>query len=105
MLKIVKFVTTEVTGFNPSSAIHFPLHNRHEILDPIPVPAVIRVSNLRKSVKLFQQQINFIIQRHNSGASLRQLAADFGVSYETIRQYIKKHNLEEAEAEVAANDA
>ena len=64
------------------------LYQKHKLLDPIPD----YTTPFKKTTKLnFHQQQEIIIRR-NTGASLRELAGDFGVSYETIRTTIKRHS-------------
>ena len=62
------------------------LYQKHKLLDPIPD----YTTPFKKTTKLNLHQQQEIIIRHNTGASLRELAGDFGVSYETIRTVIKR---------------
>ncbi len=62
------------------------LYQKHKLLDPIPD----YTTPFKKTTKLNLQQQQEIIIRRNTGASLRELAGDFGVSYETIRTVIKR---------------
>jgi len=88
----VKNFTAEVTGFAPSSAIQIPLFYKNEILNPIQVFGQLSLINPRSKLsKLTPNQANQIVERHHSGQSLRELAAEFGVSHETIRTIIKHH--------------
>ena len=86
----MKNFTAEVTGFAPSSAIQIPLFSKNEILNPIPVFGRLNLKK-PKPTKLPPNQSNQIVERHHSGQSLRELAAEFGVSHETIRTIIKHH--------------
>lgn len=79
-----------MTGFAPSSAIQFLLFDGHEILNPIPVSRQFSLKK-PKPTKLTPNQSIQIVERHHSGQSLRELAAEFGVSHETIRTFIKQH--------------
>ena len=84
----------EVTGFAPSSAIQIPLFDGHEILFSTLISAqILRQLSLKKPkpTKLTLNQSIQIVERHHSGQSLRELAAEFGVSHETIRTIIKHH--------------
>lgn len=87
----MKFVTTEVTGYAPSSAIQIPLFYKNEILNPIPVFGRLSLKK-PKPTKLTPNQSSQIVERHHSGQSLRELTAEFGVSQETIRTTIIKHH-------------
>ena len=89
----MKNFTTEVTGFAPSSAIQFSLFDGHEIIfSSLVISQVTRQPRAKKpnSANLTPNQISQIVTRHYSGQSLRELAADFGVSHETIRTIIKQ---------------
>ena len=87
---------TEVTGFTPSSAIQIPLFYKNEILNPIPVFGRLSLKK-PKPTKLTPNQSSQIVERHHSGQSLRELAADFGVSHETIRTFIKQHQADKSQ--------
>ncbi len=79
-----------MTGFAPSSAIQIPLFYKNEILNPIPVLGQLSLKKPTPT-KLTPNQSSQIVERHHSGQSLRELAAEFGVSHETIRTTIKQH--------------
>ncbi len=91
-----------MTGFAPSSAIQIPLFYKNEILNPIPVSGRLSLKK-PKPTKLTPNQSSQIVERHHSGQSLRELAAEFGVSHETIRTTIKQHqagNSQEVQSEI-----
>jgi len=90
-----KVVSTEATGIAPLSATFSKLHARQEILDPI----MIITEKLTSEPSNFTQKANLTIpvekwseiaMRHANHESLRQLAHEFGVSHETIRQVLIK---------------
>jgi DNA invertase Pin-like site-specific DNA recombinase len=64
------------------------LYQKHKLLDPIPD----YTTSSKKLTKLKPNQQQEIIAQHATGQSLRELARAFGVSYETIRTTIKRHN-------------
>jgi hypothetical protein len=69
------------------------LHERQEIIDPLPLPPCKRVSQGRYSVPLTQipqEQWEEVAHRNSSGESLRSLAKDYSVSYEAVRQVVKR---------------
>ncbi|MBN9396923.1 MAG: hypothetical protein J0H83_16865 [Candidatus Melainabacteria bacterium] len=89
----MKYFTAEVTGFAPSSAIQFSLFDGHEIIFSSLIPAQL-VGQLRpkkpNAANFTPNQASQIVERHHGGQSLRELAAEFGVSHETIRTIIKQ---------------
>lgn len=66
------------------------LYQKHKLLDPIPD----YTTSFKKTTKLNLHQQQEIISQHATGQSLRELAKTFGVSYETIRTTIKRHQQE-----------
>ncbi len=85
---------TEATGIAPLSATFSKLHARQEIVDPILIE--LPPSNMPSTVprnSIPQDKWGEIVQRNVKGESLRKLAEDFGVSYETIRQIIKNQKI------------
>jgi non-ribosomal peptide synthetase component E (peptide arylation enzyme) len=89
-----------VTGFAPSSAIQIPLFYKNEILNPIPVSGRLSLKK-PKPTKLTPNQSSQIVERHHSGQSLRELAAEFVVSHETIRTIIKQHQTDRSQEEIS----
>ncbi len=81
------------------SSLSLSLHERQEILDPILfVPQSFQLKGSKKPLSRYskprshfsQEQWQEVVLRNTSGESLRQLAKIYGVSYEAIRQVIKK---------------
>ena len=90
----MKFLT-EATGIAPLSATFSKLHQRQEILDPIMIigeksnsepSSILQKSNLTVPFEKWGE----IAARHANHESLRQLAREYGVSHETIRQVLIK---------------
>jgi predicted HTH transcriptional regulator len=71
-----------------SSAQEIPLFSKRELLYPVPHSTT---SGQKRTTKLSPKQQQEIIAQHANGQSLRELAGAFGVSYETIRTTIKRH--------------
>lgn len=69
------------------------LHELQEIVDPLPLPAAKKVPHGRYSVCLAhipEDQWVEVARRNSNGESLRQLAKAYGVSYEAVRQIVKR---------------
>ncbi len=89
-------VNYEIMGL---SSLPVSLHERQEILDPILfVPQSFGFKGSNNSLSRYskprthfsQEQWQEVALRNASGESLRQLAKIYSVSYEAIRQVIKK---------------
>ena len=67
------------------------LHERQEILDPLPsAKPKHRGRYLMPLTHIPEEQWQEIARQNTGGESLRQLAKAYGVSYETIRQIVRR---------------
>lgn len=79
-------------GFAPSGGYYFKLHEQQEILDPIPT-LYQPVPQNRYSIprtRIPKDKWSEVTRRNAEGFRLRQLAEVYGVSYEAVRQLVKR---------------
>lgn len=94
----MKYITTEVTGIARLCATSLRLHEYQEIINPLFVPKSFRFKESKTRhprynkprTQIPQEKWQEVVSRKDAGESLRQLAGSYGVSYEAIRQVVKR---------------